>query len=85
MLPVPAGGILESVSGIDQAEQVTGIEEVVITAKLGEILVPLPEGSSYPGFIFARGETPELVEQALRTAHGALEFRMTEALPLAAH
>lgn len=85
MLPVPAGGILESVSGIDQAEQITGIEEIVITAKPGEILVPLPEGSSYPGFIFARGETPELVEQALRKAHGALEFRITETLPLAAH
>ncbi|MEE2708329.1 MAG: ATP-grasp domain-containing protein [Gemmatimonadota bacterium] len=85
MLPVPEGGILTSVSGIDQAEQVTGIEAVVITAKPGEILVPLPEGSSYPGFIHARGETPELVEQALRTAHGTLEFRLTEPLPLAAH
>jgi hypothetical protein len=42
----------------------------------------LPEGSSYLGFIFARAETPELVEAALRTAHAALEFDIATELPV---
>ena len=36
--------------------------------------MPLPEGWQYLGFIFARAETPEAVEQALREAHGRLTF-----------
>jgi len=50
------------------------IDEVTITAHPGQDLVPLPEGASYPGFIFARAESPERVEAALREAHRRLEF-----------
>src|SRR5207245_590031 len=50
------------------------IEEVQITAHPGERLIPFPEGSRYPGFIFARGETPAAVETALREAHSRLTF-----------
>jgi hypothetical protein len=52
---------------------ITGIE---ITAKLNYPLVPLPEGASYLGFIFARGETPAGVEDAIRTAHKLLKFEI---------
>jgi hypothetical protein len=38
------------------------------------MLVPLPEGGQYLGFIFARGETPGEVDKALREAHRRLEF-----------
>ena len=41
-----------------------------------QLLVPLPEGSSYLGFIFARGESPEAVEQALRRSHAELRFHI---------
>ena len=41
-------------------------QAVTLTAHLGQELVPLPEGSRYLGFIFARTETPEDVEAALR-------------------
>jgi len=40
----------------------------------GYELVPLPEGSSYLGFIFAKAPTPELVEAALREAHACLNI-----------
>jgi hypothetical protein len=40
------------------------------------VLVPLPEGKSYLGFIFARAPEPEDVERALREAHGRLRFRI---------
>jgi hypothetical protein len=54
----------------------------VITAQTGQKLVPLPEGSSYLGFIFARGGSADAVESALRAAHAFLEFRIGTALPV---
>ena len=40
----------------------------------GQDVVPLPEGSRYLGFIFARAETPARAEAALREAHARLRF-----------
>ena len=74
MLPVPRAGVLKEVRGQAKALAVPGIDEVAITAHPGQDLVPLPEGASYPGFIFARAESPERVEAALREAHRRLEF-----------
>ena len=81
MIPIPKAGIYEEVSGVERA-RLPGIEEVVITAKQGQRLEPLPEGSSYLGFIFAGGQSPDDVEQALRASHRELEFRISEALPV---
>ena len=46
----------------------------VMTAKPEQLLVPLPEGASYLGFIFARAGAPTDVDRALRDAHARLEF-----------
>jgi biotin carboxylase len=81
MLPIPAAGVLREVSGIDEARAVPGIEDVAITARLESELVPLPEGSSYLGFLFARAATPGAVEDALRRAHRHLRFVITPTLP----
>jgi biotin carboxylase len=82
MIPIPAAGLLRGVSGIDEAKAVIGIEDVQITAKLNYPLVPLPEGESYLGFIFARGDTPSEVETALRAAHACLHFDVQPIIPL---
>jgi ATP-grasp domain-containing protein/L-aminoacid ligase-like protein len=74
MIPVPGAGVLREVRGAADALAVPLVEDVVITAHRGQTLVPWPEGSRYPGFIFARGETPEAVEAALRAAHRRLVF-----------
>lgn len=83
MIPIPGPGILQRVSGQEQAQQVPLIEGIEITAKLNYPLVPLPEGESYLGFIFARGDTPAAVEEALRIAHSHLHFAITPEIPLA--
>jgi hypothetical protein len=41
---------------------------VTISVPVGERLTPLPEGDRYLGFIFARGDTPDEVDAALRQA-----------------
>ena len=81
MIPIPGAGTLKEVRGIAEAKAVPLIEDVQITAHPGERLVPFPEGSRYPGFIFARGETPAMVESALRTAHRKLEFTLLPQQP----
>lgn len=74
MIPVPQAGVLREVRGIEAARAVPLVDTVEITTHPGEALVPWPEGSRYPGFIFARGATPEGVERALRAAHIRLQF-----------
>jgi hypothetical protein len=77
MIPIPKAGILCEVQGVEQAKAVPGIDEIRITIPVGRAVVPLPEGSQYLGFIFARDQTPELAEAALRAAHSRLNFIIT--------
>jgi hypothetical protein len=81
MIPIPAGGVYRGVDGVDDARSVDGVCELRLTAKPDQRLVPLPEGASYLGFIFARAHTPEAVERALRDAHGRLRFAIDRAIP----
>ena len=72
MLPTPRAGILRRVEGVLEASRVPGVESVEISVREGYELVPLPEGESYLGFVFARAATPREVEAALRAAHACL-------------
>lgn len=82
MIPIPESGILESVSGVEAARATHRITELIITARLRDYIAAWPEGSSYLGFLFARGNTPEEVEQAIREAHKKLKFRIAPRLPV---
>jgi len=72
MIPIPQAGILRRVEGVLAAGKVPYIDEVVIHVREGYELVPLPEGSSYLGFIFARAPSAAQTEAALRAAHACL-------------
>jgi biotin carboxylase len=74
MIPIPRAGGLQGVRGLDEAKAVPHVEDVVISAHVGQTLVPLPEGWQYLGFIFARADRPADVEDALRIAHARLAF-----------
>jgi biotin carboxylase len=82
MIPIPGAGLLKGVHGVEEARQVPLITGIEITAKVNYSLVPLPEGASYLGFIFARGESPEAVEEAIRRAHKLLHFEIRPILPI---
>ena len=82
MIPIPARGILDAVTGVDAARRVPRIVDVVVSAEVGELLVPAPEGGAYPGFIFARADTPEAVETALRSACERLQFALRAEIPV---
>ncbi|ORU91357.1 MAG: hypothetical protein A6F72_02070 [Cycloclasticus sp. symbiont of Poecilosclerida sp. N] len=72
MIPIPSQGVLRRVEGINRAKKVTYIIDIGISVREGYELVPLPEGSSYLGFIFAKAPTAKLVESALRQACSCL-------------
>ena len=74
MIPTPKAGVLRAVHGLDEARGVAGIEEVTISIAIGRAVIPPPEGYRYLGFLFARADTPEAAEAALREAHARLDF-----------
>jgi biotin carboxylase len=81
MIPIPRRGVYQSVTGIEQAQDIPGIEGVEITAKEGQEMIPLPEGASYLGFIFAHASHSRAAEEALRQAHRHLQFNLAGTLP----
>lgn len=83
MLPTPAAGVLRRVEGVLDAQRLPYIEELVLSVREGYELVPLPEGSRYLGFAFARGPSAALVERALRQAHAKLRIVVAPLLRIA--
>jgi biotin carboxylase len=82
MIPVPGTGVLERVEGEEQARATLGVSDIQITARLHDFIAAWPEGSSYLGFIFARGNSPGEAEAALRLAHSLLKFEIVARLPV---
>jgi L-amino acid ligase C-terminal domain 2 len=84
MIPIPRRGLYKGVDGVDDARRVPHVDDVRITAKIDQVLIPLPEGASYLGFIFATAARADEVERALRAAHTALRFRVDAEVPVRA-
>jgi biotin carboxylase len=82
MIPIPRAGILRRVEGLSAARAVPGIEDISIAIRDGYELVPLPEGASYLGFLFAYGDEPAAAEAALRAACAELNFVVAPVLRL---
>jgi formate-dependent phosphoribosylglycinamide formyltransferase (GAR transformylase) len=82
MIPVPKSGILEKIEGEDAARSTSGITALEMTARLHDYIAAWPEGSSYLGFLFAKGNSAEEVEEAIRAAHAKLHFGLAPRLPV---
>ena len=72
MIPIAKKGLLRRVEGVGAASQVLGIEKVDIIIREGNYLLPLPEGNSYLGYIFAQADTSQAVVAALQEAFSHL-------------
>ena len=81
MIPIPSSGIYSGTAGLEEARSVPGVTDVVVTAKEGQRMLRLPEGASYLGFIFARGNSPDEVESALRRSHSQLALSDYDGAP----
>ena len=76
MIPTPGPGRLHAVHGLEAARATPLVSEVTIVTRPGYRFVPLPEGGAYPGFIFARGDAPGEVVEALRRSWRCLRFEL---------
>lgn len=72
MLPIPRSGTFRGMRGVDDASGVAGITAIDITTPIGTRIDTVPDADRYLGFVFARGDRPEMVESALRQAHRRL-------------
>jgi phosphoribosylaminoimidazole carboxylase (NCAIR synthetase) len=82
MVPVPETGRLRAVEGIDDVRGLEAVTAVEITAKIGSMLESLPEGGTYPGFVFAEGAQPDDVIDALREAARRLRLVVDRNVPI---
>ena len=78
MIPIPRAGVLARVDGVEAALGVLKVTDIVITVPSGTRLRRLPYESRYLGFIFARAESPDLVDRVLRAAHAELDVQITD-------
>ena len=83
MIPTPGAGVLRRVEGVLAATRIPGIREVTISVREGYELTPLPEGGSYPGFVFALGDDPGAVEASLRRAQDTIRVVLAPSLAVA--
>ena len=74
MIPITDTGILQRVEGLTAALQTEYIRDIEIHINPGYELIPLPEGASYLGFIFAQAPDFALAHAALKTAYAKLRF-----------
>ncbi len=68
MIPIPGRGTLERVDGVEATRDIPGIESVEISLPVGSHIAPPPDGDRYLGFVIARAQIPDEVEQALTRA-----------------
>jgi len=76
MLPIARTGVFGGIEGTEQALAVEGITDLEVSVPVGETIEALPEGHRYLGFLFARGDEPAAVEDALRGGLAALTIRI---------
>ncbi len=74
MIPITQKGILKRVEGLLEANKIPNIVDIEIHIQPGYELIPLPEGSSYLGFIFASSDDFNKTYQSLKQAHRKLVF-----------
>jgi len=74
MIPITDSGILQRVEGLTAALQTEYIRDIEIHINPGYELIPLPEGASYLGFIFAQAPCFDQTYTALKSAYAKLRF-----------
>jgi hypothetical protein len=74
MIPITDHGILQRVEGLTEAMQTEFVRDIEIHISPGYELIPLPEGASYLGFIFAQAPTFEQTYDALKSAYSKMRF-----------
>jgi biotin carboxylase len=65
----PSAGRVVSISGAEEARKIEGVAEVVVTAKLGDVIPPAGDKRPSAAMVLATGQTRDI---ALEAANDAL-------------
>lgn len=76
MIPTPGTGVVRRIVGEAEVRAIGAITGIDLTIVPGAAVVAPPEGDKYVGFVYARSDTPESVETALRKAMSKLEVQL---------
>ena len=76
MIPTPETGALIRLSGDEEVRSIAGVTGIDITIPPGGEVVAPPEGDRYLGFVYARAQHPDQVEETLRKAMAVLEVQV---------
>lgn len=76
MIPTPRSGTLRSVEGVDEVREIDGVTGIDLTMVPGDEVLAPPDGERYLGFVYARSDSPQQVETALRKAMEKLEVQL---------
>lgn len=68
MIPIPKEGRVTAIRGLEDAQRVHGIQDVIVSVRLGDAILPFPEQSCYIGFLTANGSSVEGVRESLEQA-----------------
>jgi len=72
--PWPEPGIIQSIVGIEQAKQISGIEEIFMRYETGETVEPYINCARRTGFIIATGTTREKANQSIQDALNTIKI-----------
>lgn len=76
MLPIPRQGRVTAIRGVDDAREVAGIGDVILTVQPGDTILPFPEQSCYIGFLTASGGSVERVNNSLEQSAAAIDIEL---------
>lgn len=77
MMPVPAKGVLRSISGVEEAKSTRWITNVTLSMMINSEVSPIPYDARYVGFIFAKAPTSRAVVEALEEAFKKIEIEIS--------
>lgn len=70
--PLDGDGLLDEVSGVEQAKELPGVVDVEVFAKRGDLVRPFTQSANKLGYVVVRGETHSQSEATLERALRAL-------------
>ena len=73
-LLLPRPGRIQSIAGVDRAKAITGVAEVIVTVKPGDVIHPPHHSGSYAGTVMAVADTRKLAEARCREAEGLIRI-----------
>lgn len=69
-------GIIQKITGMEEAEKIAGVKEIVFTKGVGETATQIQSSTDRVGYVVAQNETAELAVQLCKKALKGISFKI---------